>query len=101
MGWSCSRHMLYAFCPQRPDLGSFFEPQWEERECCSTFWESAMTSKQAPGHSPMQYIWSWENSLLDNYGPRVILEQDSHKSGPTVNSIINEVADTDRQCGKT
>ncbi|ETN86164.1 ribosomal RNA large subunit methyltransferase J [Necator americanus] len=30
MGWSCSRHMTYAFCPQRADLGSFFEPQWEE-----------------------------------------------------------------------
>ncbi|KAL6733251.1 hypothetical protein Aduo_003914 [Ancylostoma duodenale] len=101
MGWSCSRHMLYAFCPQRPDLGSFFEPQWEERECCSSFWESAMTSKQVPGHTPMQYIWSWENSLLDNYGPRVILESDSHKSGPTVNSLLREIADTDEQCRKS
>ncbi|VDL64349.1 unnamed protein product [Nippostrongylus brasiliensis] len=30
MGWSCSRSMKYAFCPQRPDLQSFFEPQWEQ-----------------------------------------------------------------------
>ncbi|KAK6017050.1 ribosomal RNA large subunit methyltransferase J [Ostertagia ostertagi] len=101
MGWSCSRSMTYAFCPQRPDLGSFFEPQWEEHECCSSFWESAMPSKQTTGHVPMQCIWSWENSLLDNYGPRVILENDSHKSGPTVNSVLREVAETDEQCRKS
>ncbi|XGW12126.1 hypothetical protein V3C99_013086 [Haemonchus contortus] len=101
MGWSCSRSMKYAFCPQRPDLGSFFEPQWEEHECCSSFWESAMPSKQTSGHVPMQCIWSWENSLLDNYGPRVILENDSHKSGPTVNSILQEVAETDEKCRKS
>ncbi|EPB79141.1 ribosomal RNA large subunit methyltransferase J [Ancylostoma ceylanicum] len=39
--------------------------------------------------------------VLDNYGPRVILENDSHKSGPTVNSVMREVADTDEQCQKT
>ncbi|CAJ0608005.1 unnamed protein product [Cylicocyclus nassatus] len=101
MGWSCSRQMLYAFCPHRPDLGSFFEPQWEERECCSSFWESAMTSKPVAGHNSMQYIWSWENSLLDNYGPRVILEEESHKSGPTVNFLLQQIAETNEQCRRS
>ncbi|KJH41623.1 ribosomal RNA large subunit methyltransferase J [Dictyocaulus viviparus] len=100
MGWSCSHSMSYAFCPLRPDLGSFFKPQWEEHECCSSFWESSMPSKQDPRHLHMQFIWSWENSLLDNYGPRVILEHDSHKSGPTVNSVLREVVETNEQCQK-
>ncbi|PIO60486.1 hypothetical protein TELCIR_18016 [Teladorsagia circumcincta] len=39
--------------------------------------------------------------VLDNYGPRVILENDSHKSGPTVNSVLKEVAETDEQCRKS
>ncbi|VDN19688.1 unnamed protein product [Cylicostephanus goldi] len=37
MGWSCSRQMLYAFNPHRPDLGSFFEPQWEEYVLAPSF----------------------------------------------------------------
>ncbi|KAJ1366173.1 hypothetical protein KIN20_026775 [Parelaphostrongylus tenuis] len=100
MGWSCSKSRNYAFSPSQPHGGSFFEQQWEEHGCCSSFWESSMPSKRAQDHLPMQFIWSWENSLLDNYGPLVILESDSHKSGPTVNSILCIVAETDQMCGK-
>lgn len=59
-----------------------------------------MPSKQASKQPLMQCIWSWENSLYDNYGPRVILEDDAHKSGPTVNSLLKEVQETDEQCRK-
>ncbi|VDO23492.1 unnamed protein product [Haemonchus placei] len=94
--------------PHSPEHDSWFYRGVEDgmviHECCSSFWESAMPSKQTSGHVPMQCIWSWENSckfVLDNYGPRVILENDSHKSGPTVNSILQEVAETDEKCRKS
>ncbi|KAK5977888.1 hypothetical protein GCK32_008426, partial [Trichostrongylus colubriformis] len=110
MGWSCRRSMKYAFCPQRPEH-SYFEPQWEEAVKSSLSFPGTSVARRSGKAQCRQkrrqdmflcsVYWSWENSLLDNYGPRVILENDSHKSGPTVNSVLREVAETDKQCGKS
>ncbi|KAJ1366178.1 hypothetical protein KIN20_026779 [Parelaphostrongylus tenuis] len=88
MGWSCDQSRNYAISRSQSDVGSLFEELWEEHGCCSSFWETSMPLKQSRDLPPMQFIWSWENSMLDDYGPRVILESDSHKSGATINSIV-------------